>query len=587
MNIKKYMLATFLAFSITGCSQSLMVHKMSADNNQPQKGFVYPLLFTQFKITVTRGIASCTKTDEVSGVSVPDVQAFIKAEITSENLIDKDHLYVIDSDSLTGPTKTSDLSVKWNKGRLKSINAAADDQTAEVIKSVASGFAKLAISSVSPVAALSTATQGLTPESELDAQAPIVVCQDNVIEAVGNVSRLNGVIKSSAEHINELTESVTKLQLDFGKTGGDASVDCSDSTNQEEIICQLKQAMKDLERESKTLAMHEKNLEKSLKLIRHQITYRWPQKSQVDRSNGAEKWPEAIVDQWVKDTTVAQWVKDAIAAQQIKDATANQQIKDTTISGIKNIASHQTSTVQFKQEFDVFLRLAKSGNYGITNTAEYRDDLKPSDGIRYRLPAQGYLAVCKKRLCTNDDANHLIAIATEKVHQLGHIFNVPFESKTFTNRELKMAFDDNGFLETASMAQKESSAQNIADVFSSVADEVAAVRAAKAEAKQSELEKIQEQTALLNAQSELVAAQNALSPSASTKALEELKMKTDLAEAQKKYLDSLDALKAANASTDNEEAIATLNAETSLIRAETARLEAQLALEQAREAINE
>ncbi len=558
MKFSTLLFSLFVVVVTSSCeTRTLKVHKLTDTDSQSRKGFVYPLLFTQFEIKITRRILSCVRSVDEDGTQLtpplPNVRAYVGAEISAENMDDAENMYLIDSDSLSGTTKISDLIVKWEKGRLVSINATADDQSAEIISSVVSGIGKLAVSSINPVAGVPA-----LPDPGKD----VVLCNTTTATAVSNVVILEKEIASVSEKISGLAQDITALQSDLAKIGLDSQIDCSIQGNSGEIKCQLKAAMAELKSQGKQLDTAKRKLSHSLKAISIESIYRWPSNSKTSKTDTPFRVSDEILKNWVHLGKV---------------------------KGVENIASSQQSIDNFKKELDIFFQLGKVGNYGVNNLKTYSDRLGADAGIRYRLPANGYVVVCKKKICTRDDKPYVVAVKKGEIHQLGHIFNVPFVSKPFTNIELKMTFDSDGLPTMASMSQKESAGENIAGVFKHISEEVANIRKVKEESKKSELDKIKDQTALLTAQSELATAQSALNPSESTSLLSELKLKTELAEAQKKYLDALEALEPEllQEVDQNEEAISVIRGETALIQAEAARLEALLALNNARQALNE
>lgn len=68
----------------------------------------------------------------------------VAAEVTSKNVRDPKHHYVIDFASLQSAFKKSDLTIEYyDSGALKSINTSAEDRTGEVISSVVTSLGKI------------------------------------------------------------------------------------------------------------------------------------------------------------------------------------------------------------------------------------------------------------------------------------------------------------------------------------------------------------------------------------------------------------------------------------------------------------
>ena len=569
-------LSVVLLTTLSACNTTtLKVDKLTSDDSTERRGYVYPLQFTQYEIKVTRGIANCESVIELKNEkgeplldddnnvrteTVPDVKALIKAEILVENVDDADNMYVIDSNSLVSGTKITNITVNWKDGRLTSINAKADDQTAEIINAAVSGVAQLATSAIAPA--------GLGIKST--SPPPIVACKDDIATAVGNVADHEKKITDSATKISGYSSNIVNYKNMLDQIGSNPTLDCKVPANKDEIQCKLVAAVVDLKKEKDALDGAKKDLSSELEKISYVEVYRWPESSKIDKTNAGKPFgiDEKIYERWLKD-----------------DSLVDKNNKIIEMTGFKK---SQASMKAFKSEFDIHMQLKLVGNYGVKKLAEYEDKQKGDSGIRYRIPATGYVVVCKKALCTKDE-KLAVAFNKGKIHQLGHIFYVPFESDSFTNREFSMSFDDNGLPVSASSTQKKAAGENMANVFKNAATEVANYRKVRAEAKKTktELELLEEQTALINAQKALANAKENLTPSESTALLTELKVSTDLAIAQKKYLDALFALddNMPDEIDENTQAAAVIRGETTVLLAEAAQLEAILALKEAEKAL--
>ncbi|MET0109511.1 MAG: hypothetical protein ABW084_11485 [Candidatus Thiodiazotropha sp.] len=564
MEYAKWIVACAVGLLFSACSNTLEVKRISNDDNQVRRGVPYNLQYTRYKVTVTRGIASCSKVVMQNGkqITIPDVAAFVKAEVQSETVDDGDHMYLIDTDSLASATSVSNLMVTLEQGRrLVGFNAQSDDQTAEVITSVASGIGKLALSSIAPLPVGVPAAPALGEVPSIPVANPVIRCLGPIERAVQNVARLQPLIEQSTKAIDGLKEKITGLQLDLRELQ-DVTVECKHGANAGQLKClkekELQDALRKREQKKSELEKDQKSLAISYALISYEQTYRWPEDSRTIESVEAQGIPDAQLAKWVEDSTAM----------------------------VDEVAEYQNSVESFKGQFNVYFKINKSGSYGVNDLSTYdgetfsdNQDLVKAEGIRYRIPAGGYFLVCKQRDCKRDGQGVIVEKVGD-VLQLGHIFYIPFESGAFSNREMALAFDERGLPKTVSVTQKEASATNLAGSFESVAEQVADYRKAKlvAETPKSELQKLKEHVELLQTQKALVDAEQALNPSEYTKILTDLQLKTQLAQAEKAYLDAVSALDKNSEIETNTQAAAVINTEASLILARIARLKAEIEL---------
>lgn len=545
---------------------------------QQRAGITYALPFTQYKIDVTRGIARCeVDVPQVPGIEpsegapkLPVVKSFVKAAITSELVDDGDHVYVIDVESLSGMTKITDITVNWNEGRLVSINASADDQSAEVISATVSGVAKLATSAIDPTAfAASTATR----EDNLRKKFTFVECNQETKDSVESYLRNKGASEQLSKDLAGLINRIEKERERLDKLGSGDTVDCADDSNKTHPRCALLALMAEHKSKQADLTGAQRAMEASLARISYTQTYRWPESSSEGTSR-IHPVADARLSKWVKEST--RWL----------DYDAK-------------VPPNLVSLDAFKNDFGVVFSMGRIGSYGRSEPGSDEAGARADDGIRYRVPATGFVAVCaklteaNKARCDRDiqedmadgvRQDNVVATLEGPIHQLGYLFHIPFESKAFTNGNVQLKFDKEGRLEMARVAQTESSAENFANVFKGFVDEYAKYRAVEEAEEETELSRIQEEVELLNAQKALKDAQKALSDEVLP--LTELQNQIALAEAQKRYLDALSALEPSNPPSAEADELAIVNSEVVLLQAEIARLEALIRRNELEEQLN-
>jgi hypothetical protein len=162
-------------------------------------------------------------------------------------------------------------------------------------------------------------------------------------------------------------------------------------------------------------------------------------------------------------------------------------------------------------------------------------------GIRYWMPAQGRLLVCKALPCASNNIEAILVKADGRISQLGYIGVMPVHTKAFGSTSFSATFDAVGGLKTAGYEQKAAPAVVASGAFASAADQVAPVLAA-------------------------------LSPAA------RVKRETVALEAAKKQRDALAALQA-DPNQATRDAATALEADTALLQAEISNRQAKAALD--------
>lgn len=131
-------------------------------------------------------------------------------------------------------------------------------------------------------------------------------------------------------------------------------------------------------------------------------------------------------------------------------------------------------------------------------------------GLKYRVPVQGRLQICTSEDCQNS----VVAEDENLFSQLGPIFTLPLKSAVFTHKTVVAEFDQQGRPAKLGVTSK-AAAEKAASAADAVVDKGLAVREGIVSTK---LERMKEETALLTAQKELEVARAALAPSPATSA---------------------------------------------------------------------
>lgn len=444
------MLTTLLIGSIVpGCTTSLDVNKVSAVPST-HRGLAYSLPFTQFKVKLTWSI-SCVGTDNIAEIA-------IKAEQSSMGMPDNDHVYAINYTSLNSAMKTSSVKADfYDNGALKSINAAAEDRTAQIVVKTASAIGKIA---------KFAATGGAEP--------PPTFCSSEIVEQLGKIRGLKGDIEKLNQTIEQNLIAVEALTARVVRGGEQTS---------EDIMANHQKAIDALSGNQIDLQSKKRQLEVALKGVTYSADVIWPVVSKDFLSGDGQGHKVAL-------SVLRQWLR----------AKSGSTLVGLSDGELRGKAADKA----------VFFKLEALGSYGTLGDTN-NDMGKAADGVRYRFPAQGNLLVCSGNPCPDTpDDDHLVARFATPILQKGQIFYLPFVSEPFSNGSLVAEFNLNGTIKSAGYERKTAAGEAIADAADQVADTVVSFGTASLEAKKTPVEKLKEQTDLAKAEKDLADAQKAL-----------------------------------------------------------------------------
>ncbi len=527
-----------LAIALSGCTTHLESVK-AGPSAASRRGAPYMLQFTEYKVVLTRRVVDCGS----------ELKVVNKAEVTPTLVDDGAHAYVIPFDSLTHPFRISDLTVGYTDGRLTSVNASSEDRTAQTVLAAAQGIGKVVLAASTGVAVGAGGIEGCTDEVGVHLTARKQAESDVTAEKAA---------------IDRLTSEVTRLTAAFAASG-----------NSDAQRPALVKAVNQLDAARLRLSDAEARLKTANAFLSHVTTVTWPEDSLTFDSSKSYPIPRSAIEKW--------WD----VPQGGMTADAWEMRKKNKYDEIANL-------------LQVWLAIAKVGSYGRDpGSKEEPDNGTPEDGIRFRLPANGKLLLCEKVACRRDASDVLTAEFAGPVQQLGHIFYAAFSSPAGSNGTFELTLDAQGRPTRMGVARKSSSAETIAglarDGAGAFANGYSAIVKTPAERAAVEL-------ASLESAKKIADARAASDPASSARQLAALELKkkladarlaldqaptyelarlTVIAEAQKKYNDALTALQP-GVDADAVAQRAAIETDTSLLKAEAARFEAQIVLREAR-----
>lgn len=489
-----------------GCATQLQSVHLKEGATAPRAGVPYNLTFTQFNVTLERSISKCPE-----GTGMKDLEIASDFTFSSSEARDPAHEYALDMTSLRSFLKTTDVRVNYHpNGALATINASANDQTGTFITSVASTVGKVLVSSVAPAPLPEgTAVQATTTNSSAPANAPrsVSACSDEVVKALKQLPDQVAAVEKATRELNYATAdwaSVIRM------------VEASASRGREGWKPELNAALENFKAKREGLREAGDALKKTRALLAFEpkkVT--WPLAGDKNASEGATF--RDITDEELK--------------------ASNKLTKDIVLPGRVGA-----------QDYWLELRGLTAGFKG---SEEMATGSSPTvEGIRYRKAMPGRLVViaCPAGVTreppTNTKPSKCKDAATstlQPITQLGPIFALPLKNYPFMSQNITAEFNDAG--QPVKLGYfSEAAAGKISGTLDGVADQWLKVK--EASKPKSELDTVNEQLALLQAQNQLAAAKQAQADASDPdqKATQAAKAKAALLEAQLAQLKAEKAL---------------------------------------------
>ena len=455
MNICKAHLVALASLAAIGCTTtytSTPVDKI--DNGYP--GVLYSLPMLQYEIVTTRQIRDCDPTLKESGLNIVG-----KVDITAQYVADPYATFQLDYTELSKPTSTSDLTIELTEdSRLKSINASADDKSAEILNNSFSILSNIALADADV-----TGSDLRTTRVERE---DLPECKEEIKAVFSELSKSNNILGKLTGEVAFLSSEVQRLTLILASTESSESV----STELNETGKKLRIATRKLEL-----------LNNSRKPLVDKITYTekqlWPLSSgnTYERLNNLEgealtlEMPISILRNW--------WGN--------YDKTHSNDAGKTLLSKVNfslNL-SRMTDTI-----------------------ANERPDTSAS-GVIYRHPVDVQLQVCSGLVCNNNSTN-TIEKTVYQSPQHGPYASLPFTNRAFKNTSLNAKFSDNGVPISVSFKSQKAALAEASGAVSNIASQLPALRQQLLGA---ELESLKRETELAEQTAKLNTAQAALQPS--------------------------------------------------------------------------
>jgi len=510
-------LTVALSIALGGCT-SLNVHKFGSEESSRQ-GIAYFLPFTQFETKLT-WTASCDANNGNEFKLTP------KAEMTPKTGPDPDGLYVIDYQSLDAFTKTSDVKVEfYENGAIKSINASADDNTGEILSTTLTAVGKF--------------TRAIAFGDADGRDEPVqLVCKDELVQAIQNAREAksgkmdaNGtIVEEGVDQKTARLKTATEELAAYSALITRAGVSVTDAQKAEHFRRVAAVTAAQIELDIAT-----KNLANAMKAITFTEAINFPSSSSITESDKGEMIDIGVLSKWIVNDPAKFCAND-----------------DQDCIGAGLLPSFNSVLEDLAQKNSLWLQL--QANTDFAERFQGGDSGDSANGVRYRIAVPATLTICKEKSCSDwsppeedtggdnipgdelsDDEDGIVKKFPVQMMNQGTTFFLPFRSQAFTNASLSATFAENGVLTSAGYEQKRAPGEAFAGMLGTLLDETGQTISAAREDNKTELELLQEQTQLAEAEKKLADAQAALvekEVDPNDEAIEALQAETALLEAE-------------------------------------------------------
>lgn len=506
MGIRNGFVALVAASLVGGCTH-LDVRPYAAGDPKSHSGAAYMLDFTQYTIKITRTLLKCEARSP----------AIIKTEtsVTSSQVPDGAHLYVIDMTSLISAFKTSEMSADYKDGKLVGFNASAVSKEGEIIASLATTAGKIAMMAFAPVPVAADPTDAFQYCSE---------------EAVARLKLISDNKKPSAEAAANLDEASAQLAVMTAQFLAKPT---------EKLRKQIKEKSDAIEAGRKKLDGLVKLTTEAQSWLTDVLEVKWPRDSLKFHAPMAYPLPVATSAKWLRVKEIRDFFIDKMLRTMPRIPTQDGHF-NLVINKSGGVASLMgISPTMFAQRYPsltetvawdacetgkdascaadaarllddliqvdyakavkapISLHIVARGSYG-SETAGGIASTDPKAGLRYRVPAAAALYICEQdEDCHLETGKTPISVTEGSVAQLGTVFNIPFSSPMFASGSIGVTLDEQSRLLKVTLKRDTATALGAATALGQVVDQGAAFQKALAQAPLTDL---QNQAKILTAQ---------------------------------------------------------------------------------------
>lgn len=475
-------IALATAAVLSGCTslQTMPDNFRTERRDQALEGIPYALPMRQFDLVATWTVDDCANRPRRPSDTKPP-ETSIGAELDATPVLTPGERYVVDYSALGSVLKTTDFAIEtYPEGTLKSINATADDRSAETLVALAKTAASLA----SWGAGGGDRSPASVPLVEEGAKFLAADCSSEALAQLAKVLSAQDLVDAETANLKQVTRQVEQLSL----------AGMLDATKRAELAKQLEA----LRKSSGALDAATKKLVKARKPLQLSRSSRWPQ----DFSQGGEQsvplspivTPEfgaLFVDGAPATEAITRECLTGYAADDLGACLAKQVEMQVRLEPAYRMADSCRPVVDEPMKFAC--RTARASgppvspgqNYSPEDWSQYQSakaewhattptdarDHRPDKGLFVRPPELARLVVCRWSAFCDPSGDYVVEVSDwVSVPQLGQLRFLPFTNRMFENNALVLQLGKDGTLEKFQYATKAAIAERLATAASGIAD---------------------------------------------------------------------------------------------------------------------
>ncbi|NVJ93687.1 MAG: hypothetical protein HWE34_18620 [Methylocystaceae bacterium] len=498
MSLKRSIIAGFSAvILLSGCETSLSTKTIDINSETIATGWTYYLPQRSFEINYQATITDCKYIyDNDQNEKQLHIKALPHVTIKSEIVAEKNRLLQLNYDDLSAGNKVTTSIVKfYPNGTLKSVNAQADDRTAEIAGNIIK--TGLTLASISQGVPINFAKdQKNINKEQIKADEP---CDADLRAAITDFrDKRDTYLRKAAElRINDPSE-LTKLNAEKEKLNAklkqlQTAYDTSVSEGRYEHLEKIRNEIQNLTKtDVKTNNANIKN--NSTTKLTNEV------------KEAFEKMNKAKVGITASQKTM--WIPKIPKPGNDKDPA--QLTKEITVSFEGIIKKYERKVTEVNN-----LALVAMANFTISkNELDHLATKTGLDqkGVIYRRPVRSELKVCTvdstKKLPDECSKETTIQSAFYMMPQFGKTSYLPFKSKTFGDANLVASFAEDGNLSESTYTSS-ANLEKMSGFLLNTAKDLQAFHKAKRESKVTEIDGIRNDTEKYNALAERETARKA------------------------------------------------------------------------------
>lgn len=422
-------LSSAIVLFITGCSSSVNLVKYNKEGIAP--GPVVIFKKSNYHLDIKRELVAC---GTFASESAKKTDFRIKTTFTLKQNIEKDldNIFYIDYDDDWFAQKTVEAEYNfYEDGSLKSINNTYDDRSSEVITSIVSTAATLALANI-PAELSYFVTDSETKKKK---SVVIYLCRDEVRALLANKKVAKDAFDNTRAPIKKAIKDIAKIQEELKKV--------SDVTDEQRVKTSLKGAKNKLaiavenynSAEAKLAAINKK-------LTKHEHHY-------VTRNTAASD----------------AWKNKSLTLKYSPGSMLHEWLNPKVIEKNPEIAINIESSLMLTATFE------KMGKH---LTEMQMNDLLPEviGGVAYQIPTNGALRICKVTQCNvTASSDDVVAYHKFDVPDSGYFGMLTIESGAFEDSTVTADFSEKGNL-TMYKYSRNSPGEDAANSLNNVAEQL-------------------------------------------------------------------------------------------------------------------